>query len=143
MFTDISIGFQQPTYTFSEPDGAENINGVVLLKKENDVTSEQTFQIVVIVTEGTPRPDIDPATPATGVSENDYTTNGVVVFEFPPDQQTISFDFVLYGDDIPERTEAFQATLCPQENSPAFLEPTMLTPHTFIVIEDNDGERQV
>ena len=141
--TDIAIGFQQLSYTFSEPtEPSEDILGVVILEKENGVISEQTFRIVVTVTPTTPSQSIRPAELSMDGADNDYTIGreNFVNLELEPDQQTISFDFRLFADDIAEETEAFQATPARREDSPEFLVPMVLSPNTFIIIEDDDSE---
>ena len=141
--TEIAIGFKQPSYIFSEPsDPSEDILGVVLLEKEDGVISEQTFQIVVRVTPTTPSQDIRPAERSMDGADNDYTIgrNNFVVLELEPGDQTVEFNFRLYRDDIAEGTEAFQATPARRQGSPEFLGPTVLSPNTFIIIEDDDSE---
>ena len=141
--TDIAIGFQRPSYIFSEPtEPSEDIVGVVLLEKENGVISEQTFQIVVTVTPTTPSQDIRPAELSMDGANNDYTigSNNFVNLELEPGDQTVEFKFRLIGDDIAEGTEAFQATPARREDSPEFLGPMVLSPNTFIIIEDDDSE---
>ena len=57
---------------------------------------------------------------------------------FQPTQQMMPFIFTLFPDNLPESTEAFQASIAPRENSPSFNIPTA---EAFIIIEDNDGMR--
>ena len=57
---------------------------------------------------------------------------------FDPNQQRIPINFLLFGDDLYEGTEAFQLV---SEGTPEFSGPTVLSPSTFIIIEDNDGKR--
>ena len=141
--TEIAIGFKQPSYTFSEPsEPSEDIIGVVLLEKENGVISEQTFHIVVRVTPTTPSQDIRPAERSMDGADNDYTIgrNNFVNLELEPGDQTVEFNFRLFADDIAEGTEAFQATPARRDDSPEFLGPMVLSPNTFIIIEDDDSE---
>ena len=143
--TEIAIGFKQPSYTFSEPsEPSEDITEVILLEKENGVISEQTFQIVVTVTPTTPSQDIRPAERSMDGADNDYaigiTGNNFVNLELQPGEQTIAFNFRLFGDDIAEETEAFQATPARREDSPEFLGSTVLSPNTFVLIEDDDSK---
>ena len=72
-------------------------------------------------------------------ANNDYTIgqNNSVNLELEPGDQTIEFNFRLFGDDIAEGTEAFQARL---EGTPEFLDTTVLAPDTFILIEDDDSK---
>ena len=146
IFTDIAIGFERPSYTFSEPEFSETfLNGPVFLAKQNNRKSEQTFNVVFQVSSSTPDTSIRPATlserlPNGTELTNDYvlSTAGVttVTATFPSTQQRIPFVFTLHPDNLPESTEAFQASIAPIENSPAFSIPIA---ETFIVIEDNDG----
>ena len=75
-------------------------------------------------------------------ANNDYTIgqNNFVNLELEPGDQTIEFNFRLFGDDIAEGTEAFQATPARLEGTPGFLAPTVLAPDTFIIIEDDDSK---
>lgn len=71
---------------------------------------------------------------------NDYvlSTAGLttVTASFPSTQQRIPLVFTLFPDNLPESTEAFQASIASQENSPTFNIPIA---EAFIIIEDNDG----
>lgn len=71
---------------------------------------------------------------------NDYVLSiaGVttITVSFQPTLQRIPFIFTLFPDNLPESTEAFQASIAPRENSPTFNIPIA---EAFIVIEDNDG----
>ena len=73
----------------------------------------------------------------------DYVLNrpeqSFVVLQFLPNQQSITFDFLLNSDEVPEGTEAFQASSTPVEGFPAFQAPmTTAYPSTEIQIIDND-----
>ena len=119
-----------------------DIVGVVLLEKENGVVSEQTFDIVVTVTPNTPSQDILPAERSMDGVDNDYTIgrSNFQVFTLEPDDQIVEFNFRVFGDDIAEGTEAFQATPAQRVGTPEFLGPTVLAPDTFILIEDDDSK---
>ena len=60
---------------------------------------------------------------------------------FDPNQQRIPINFFLIDDDLYEGTEAFQLVSSQLEGTPEFSGPTVLSPSTFIIIEDNDGKR--
>lgn len=144
--TDIAIGFERPSYTFSEPEFSETfLDGPVFLVKQNNRKSEQTFNIVFQVSSSTPGSSIQPATLSERLPNgteliNDYilSTAGLttVTASFTSSQQRIPFVFTLFPDNLPESTEAFQASIAPQENSLTFSIPIA---EAFIIIEDNDG----
>ena len=111
----ISIGFELSSYTYNEPMFETQINenfsspnnllayGPVYFIKENNMTSEQMFRIVVSV-EMPEESYLDTATP-----DVDYEIRGGGTFtiSFPPTQQRLNVEFTLFPDDIPESTEAF------------------------------------
>ena len=134
-YADIAIGFERPAYMFLEPEDEANIVDVVFLAKENNVTSEQTFQIAITVTRDTPDQSIQPA--EEGFRE-DYQIASVLVLRMEPQEQRKAFNFRLFGDDLAEGTEAFQLSPAAITDSPSFLGPTVLSPSTFVIIEDDD-----
>ena len=118
------------------------INNVTLVKEDGRV-SEQTFGVGITVS----NPQmLSPATlePLSDEGVNfDYTlgTPGqtFTVIEFLPNQQSITFEFFLNSDELPEGTEAFQASSTPVEGFPTFQAPiTTAFPSTEIQIIDND-----
>jgi hypothetical protein len=129
-----------------EPELSETfLDGPVFLVKQDNMKSEQTFSIVFQVSSSTPGSSIRPATLSEHLPNgteliNDYvlSTAGVttITASFSPTKQRIPFVFTLFPDNLPESTEAFQASIAPKENSPAFNIPTA---EAFIIIEDNDG----
>ena len=116
------------------------------MAKENNVTSEQTFLVSLQVTDSAPF-GIQSAT-----IDQDYRfapfgqTNQVV--NFFPSQQRIPFRFELHADPLPEQTEAFQASISPEdtrdlgggmvEQFPTSLNPLTLRSEVFITILDDD-----
>ncbi len=142
MFTDIFIGFQQPETTYLEVNGTYN---VTLIKGAGNVT-EQRIAVGVNLVQTVPLgSEFDVATTlsADGVNEIDITLNALVE-HFPPDVNEITVPFTIFGDDLPENTEAAQLTLeVPTGNlidSPPRFELLPEYPTFFIIIEDNDGE---
>ena len=154
----IRIGFELPGYTYTEPQFDEFIdefyvsptgqpeNGPIFLVKEGNVISEQTFLVSYQVTDSAPSGiqsatiDQDYRFAASGqISQTDF---------FPPLQQRIPFQFELHADALPEGTEAFQASVSPEdaqdlgggnfEQFPTFLNPEILASEIFIRILDND-----
>ena len=160
-FTAIRIGFELPSYTylermfdediddFFEPESGLAANGPVFLAKEDNVTSEQTF-LVVIQTSGSVPPGkfIEPAT--LGVDYRLPGSTTVVVLQFPPRFQRINFPFTLLFDTLPEGTEAFLASSAPEDTAQlpdgttvplsTYLHPNALFSESFIIIEDDDRE---
>ena len=121
----VQIGFALSEYFFDEPD-FETIVDIVLVR-EGGRCSEQTFQVTISVDGGTiNRP------PATLQFEDDDTADyslaspvDFISLNFPPDQQNITLQILLFCDDLPEVTEAFRATSMPSQNFPNFGLPTM------------------
>ena len=89
-------------------------NGPVFLLKEDNVISEQTFLVSFQVTDSAPS-----GTRSATIDQDYYSdlaapgqTNQTELFFFPS-QQRIPFLFELISDTVPERTEAFQASMSP------------------------------
>jgi hypothetical protein len=148
-YAAIRIGFELSRYEFLEPEFEEFIdefyipesglliNGPVYLAKENNVTTEQTFQIIIQISNVAPPGEgIQPATP-----EEDYQANQLSTINFPPTIQRQNFQFTLLTDDTPEDTEAFQIGSTPssQFGAPIYQAPSAFFPQTFIIIQDDDG----
>ena len=121
-------------------------NGPIFLVKENNVTSEQTFLVSFQVT------DSAPSGTQSATIDQDYryagdgqTSNSEFFF---PYQQRIPFLFELRFDTFPEGTEAFQASVSPEdtrdiggglvEQFPTSLNPLTLRSDIFITILDDD-----
>ena len=160
--TDIRIGFEQPSYTYTEPKYEEHIgasftpqehsdspaNGPIYLAKEGNGSSEQTFSVVVQIASTSSIPsnsgqNIQPAT-----HNEDYSlgaSNTYVVLPFSPGKQRINVPFDLFSDDIHEGTEAFHLSSAPNSALPdetrvilpIYLNPLHLFTDTFIIIEGN------
>ena len=140
---------------YESPTGLP-VNGPIYLAKENNVTSEQTFLLSIQVTDSAPS-GIQPATldadyristpGLTSVTLIFLATNNMVAV------QRINFLFTLFPDTFPEGTEAFRASVSPQdtrvgsdgsiETFPTFLNPESLASETFVVIEDNDRKLEI
>ena len=140
----IRIGFAQEIYNFLEPEFTRNFRNVTLIK-EDDRQSEQTFAVVVTVSN--PASALRAATPeVTGqnptISTDYRLTNSrtSTTFFFSPFSQSIAVPFFLNADDLPEGTEAFQASSTLLENSPNFQPPITNTAfqNTEIQILDDD-----
>ena len=142
---------------YESPTGLP-VNGPIYLAKENNVTSEQTFLLSIQVTDSAPSgTNFQPATldadyristpGQTSVTLTFLATNNMIAV------QRINFQFTLFPDTLPERTEAFRASVFPQdtlvvsdgsiETFPTFLNPENLAYETFVVIEDDDRKFEV
>ena len=154
----IRIGFELPGYTYTEPQFDEFIdhtyvsptgqpeNGPIFLLKEDNVISEQTFLVSFQVT------DSAPSGTQSAAIDQDYRFAGTGQTSqtefFFPSQQRIPFPFELRADTLPEGTEAFQASVSPEdtrdigggmvEQFPTSLNPLTLRSDIFITILDND-----
>ena len=133
-FIVIRIGFERPNYTFIEPLFEED--KFVYLAKENNVTSEQYFRVVVQVTNAVPPgQNIQPVT-----MDIDYAgLSTIASVTFFPTQLRLYIPFTALSDDVPEGTEAFKLSVYPTIGQ-QFLSPISLTSETFIIIEDNDSK---
>ena len=116
--------------------------GPVYLIKENNVTTEQIFEIVIQISDAVPQ-GTNPAT----LSEDYFV--GAVIFQrtFPSNLQRLNIEFELYNDNIPEGTEAFLFSSTRQDTSSSggreftlgdYLPPMFAS--TFVNILDNDRE---
>lgn len=104
------------------------------------MVSEQTFSVVFTLTGITPDPSIQPATISINDERHDYSIGGTnfALDIILPFQQRLSFYIGIFNDDISEGMEGFQITFTPQEHTPHFNEPDVLSPSTFIIIQDDD-----
>ena len=136
----IQIGFALPEYTFDEP-GFETLFSDIVLVREGGRRSEQTFQVAISLGGTISRP------PATLEGDDpdraDYrlpNNADFVSLVFPPKQQNITLFIFLFGDDLPEGTEAFRATSTPSQNFPNFGPPSMggAFASTDVLINDDD-----
>ena len=140
LFPAIRIGFTSEVYQYNEPDFLMYITNVTIVKEDNRV-SEQTFGVGITVSNPLM---LSPATLETADNINfDYTLGSpgdtFIVSQFLPNQQSIGFYFFLNSDELPEGTEAFQASLISVEGFPTF-QPPISTAYasTEVQIIDND-----
>ena len=63
-----------------------------------------------------------------------------IALNFLPEQQNITLAVILFGDTLPEGTEAFRATSTPSPNFPNFGPPSMrgAFASTDVLIKDDD-----
>ena len=142
-FTVFTIGFTRNEYTFFEPDEDIILIMNVTIVKEASQQSEQ--QLYLNVTVSSPTTDgLRPATLETAAGFGDYSLDGrgssFRTFVFPPNQQETTFPFYLFGDEMPEGVEVFQATISTVGGTPIFRAPVMASLTTTIRIIDNDSE---
>ena len=113
-----------------EPDFFQIVTQVLLIK-ENNTISEQTFGVTVTVSApaSSTRPaTLEPDTDDETIVNFDYSLTlegNSIELQFPPNQQNISFEFFLNSDDLPEGTEGFQAS---STSASSFLFPTFQSP---------------
>ena len=102
-------------------------NNVTLVKEDGRV-SEQTFGVGITVS----NPQMLSAATLETVNNSissmfDYSLGipgqTFIVLQFLPIQQNITFEFYLNSDELPEGTEAFQASSTPVEGFPTFQAP--------------------
>ena len=116
----------------------------VIILKENNAVTEQTYS--VIITPSNPaNPLLNAATiEPVGSGVHDYSLGQAgqtfTQQDFEPDQQSVTFPFILNGDTFPEGLEAFQATITPAEGFPTYGNPTTLFTSTLINIIDDDSK---
>ena len=126
------------------------VNGPIYLVKENNVSSEQTFQVVVQVTSSVP--------PGRGIQlatlDADYRLSvagkSYVVLSFGPREQRINFSITLFTDTLPEGMEGFLVRSAPGHPGQlpdgttlpvsVYLNPIALSAESFVLIEDDDRE---
>ena len=135
MFAAIRIGFEEASYTFSEPSSTEQTHRI-LLSTEDEQLSEQTFVIRLSVSRSSlPDPSVAPALLNIDYRIGRANESSVEVI-FPPMSLSARFNFVLLPDNTTEGTEGFLVTSEPSRGSPTYFAPSNLFSQTFIVIND-------
>ena len=138
----IRIGFALPEYSFNEPDFESIVTDIVLVR-EGGRLSEQTFQVYVSISDGS----TFNRHPATLEFEDEDTADyrltsprDFIMLDFPPEEQNVTLQVILFRDDLPEGTEAFRATSTPSQNFPNFGPPSMggAFASTDVLIIDDD-----
>ncbi len=131
--TAIEIGFQFPSYTYSEADGfidGSNPDVVpIFLRKSR--ASEQTFEVVVR--------DSTVGNAEHGDAE-DYAIGqfDFQIFDFEPSQNSIPLRMQIFQDDLPEGREAVRLVSFQVQGSVADFNPSP-NANTIIFIDD-DGD---
>lgn len=135
------VGFVRDEYVFPEPDTYTSVHNVTVIKEGGCVT-ERTYGIAISIAE--PSNNITAATIETRNSSRGFDYNFDIVREnflnltFSPDEQELSVSFHLNGDNLPEKTEAFQISCSPMDGYPTFKHPATTYLSTQIQITDND-----
>ena len=128
----ITIGFEEPNYTFIEPPFLRSFH--ILLVKEGNQISEQTFQVLIQVSNLT-----NPYKPAS--LGEDYQTTATVPIIFPSDQLYIPWEFELLSNKNPEENEAFRVTLSSVGDSSFLTNGSSLYNETLIIIQDAQSKQ--
>ena len=149
--TVIRIGFEQTHYTYTEPMFEVTVDesfvkgsGPVYLVKQDGVVSEQTFVVVVQVTNTVPvGTNFQPATFGEDYSVGEPRTMSASLV-FPNNVQKINVPITLFADNNVEGTEAFLMTSAPGDLGtnqvvPGYISPTTLSTDASVIIEDDDG----
>ena len=133
---DIRIGFEREAYTFQEV--SRQFDDVIVLIKENNRSTERTFEVVIEVGNALP----------SGITANaefrvdyDIGERRAQTLVFLPSEQRLQFAIQLSGDNLPEGTEAFQlqsrnGDVDPEYDTP----PRVAFANTFVIIEDDDSK---
>lgn len=124
----IRIGFEKQNYTFTEPPVPLLRSFLIPLAKEGGSVSEQTFTVLIEVSNMT-----NPYQPAT--LGDDYNHNSFNI-TFPPDQQTVLWEFQLIPNEAPEENEAFRLIIS-SIGHPVFLTDSRdVMNETLVIIND-------
>ena len=125
---------------------SNSTSGPVFLVKEDNITSEQIFVIVIQVVNSS----FDGSTYYNAATLSvDYYANTESVVQFLPGEERTVVEFTLLPDNFSENTEAFLAILSSintvaidnnmiYHNVSTFLPPMSLSNRTYIKIIDND-----
>ena len=115
-------------HEFQEPDiNEDNIFSIFLTKRDGRIT-EQTFSVLITVTDPTNIPSATLETDDGGDFDYNLGRAGIerLTLLFPRDVQNISFRIIINSDNLPEGLEGFQASSANDmdETYPDFLNPT-------------------
>lgn len=129
---------------FPEPASLTVISDSVFLVKEDNRTSEQTFDVTVTVND--PPTLISPATlESVNLDANfDYSLGepglNMTTIRFLPQDSRVAFTFELNSDMLTEGIEAFQAVSSSTPGFPFFTSPNLTFSETEIHILDGDSK---
>ena len=137
MDTDIFIGFAVPFTIYQEEEAPHRFQ---IIKGENNVT-EQTIRFVVDLFQTAPE-GLGIATPSADGEDHDFGFPSTSLLSIEPEANVTFAYFDIFGDDLPEVTEAAQLRLSLDVKPPGF-ETLAQYPSFFIIIEDDDRELSV
>ncbi len=136
--TAIEIGFQFPSYTYSEADGfiGEINPNVVPIFLNKSRASEQTFEIVVRASTGGFSGGLGNAEHG---DDKDYSIGPTDIqrFDFYPSQNSIPLRMQIFQDDLPEVREAARLVSLQVEGSVADFNPSP-NANTIVYIDDDE-----
>ena len=126
-YTGITIGFERTYYTFSEERPSPTVRDEVFIIKQNNQTSELTYDIIIESFSGT----------ALYGFNLDFIASVEINENFSPTQQSIPVNFVIVPDDAPEGIEMFTFQLRNNDPDTTFTNDPR---ETTISIFDTDSE---
>ena len=126
-YTGITIGFERMFYTFSEERPNPSVRDEVFIIKQNDQTSELTYDITIESFPGF----------RSAFFNLDYFAAAEIDEDFIPTQQRIPVNFAILPDDAPEGIEMFTFQLRNNDPDTTF---TNAPRQTTIFINDTDSE---
>ena len=124
-YTGITVGFERISYTFSEERLSPTVADEVFIIKQNNQTSELTYDITV------------ESFPGTALNGIDFIATAELDEDFIPTQQRIPVNFRIIPDDAPEGIETFSFQLRNNDPETTF---TNNPRETTISIFDTDSE---
>ena len=145
VYIALRIGFPKTVFEFSESGNHTDLEVEVLLVKENNVESEQTFSIELLLLE--PAISDIPAIQATnsGMLGGDFAfpnEAGSLILHFTPSSQMLRANLTIFDDNIAEGTETFMlhSRSYTNEGSPSYYFPIDTFTDTRIIIFDDDSK---
>ena len=124
-YTGITIGFERISYTFSEEILNPSVRDKVFIIKQNNQTSELTYDITIETFMGTALNNID------------FQASTEIVEAFTPRQQRIPVNFRILPDEVPEGIEIFTFQLRNNNPDTTFINDPQ---ETTISIIDTDSK---
>ena len=132
------IGFEEANYTFSEPASSPQVYDIYLAKEDN-VMTEQTFNVLVDVSAQALPPSSSLQTASIGSDHLlDGSNHPSLIVTFPPSALRLSFTVTILPDNVAEGDEGFIAssTSSQFQGAPRYLTPNGLAEDSLIVIRD-------
>ena len=125
-YTGITIGFERISYTFSEERSNPSVSNVVFIIKQNNQTSELTYDVTIESFSGSALNNID----FLAIEEIDE--------DFSPNQQRFPVNFVIIPDDAPEGIKMFTFQLRNNDPDTIFTKDPRET--TISIFDTDSGE---